>query len=278
MAKEVEIQTLQDRVPVMRPHSNLWMWVVCILILCFAAGTIFIIIIGLDPQITHPEEVDVVLYEYQSSPGVTVTSRLPRHLAQIHGVRKYMSWVRKIYVLSAVQDGFDESLGVTFVQFSGDLPSAFAYMPQIPEIAEHAIFLGDMTFPCRIVSKSFFYSVSGPRVFNIFRDQSEVDFFQSYLELPTMPVAVLSLKEMGHSPSWQDTVFSEVTEEKIVLYNEMNRDVMINGAMTANAQKQFKILTKYPPVFVTFHVNANQVERETANALIVSYLETAYVV
>lgn len=258
-----------------KDRNTVWLWVFTILIILFGVGSIIFIVLGLQPQSTVPDVVCVVLYEHQVN-GISDVSRATRHLAQIHAVQKYMTWVKSIFVLSANKSGLDEVLHVTFVPFVGTSEEAFKYMPNIPGITPHAIYLDDRTLPLRNIRKSYFFSTSAPRLFNIFHEQSELDFFENYLELPTMPCLVTDLEKLKLAPDWKSLVFREISEEKIVLFNAMNTDVMIVGNLIDNANNQFSVILKKPPLFITFHVNQAQSAEDqlAANNVIANFLLT----
>lgn len=258
-----------------KKKNLIWLWVFSILIILFGVGSIVFIVLSLQPVGDVPDEVCIVLYEYQIN-GIPVVERSTRHLAQIHAVQKYMTWVSKIFILSADKNGMDDTLKATFVPFTGSAAEAFQYMPQIPGITSHAIFLDDRTIPLREVKKAYFYSMTAPRMFNIFHEQSELNFFANYLELPTLPCLVTDLEKVKLASDWQSLMFREISEEKIVLFNNMNMDVMILGNLVDNATNQFNIILKKPPLFITFHVNPNQTpENQTAaNNIIANFLLT----
>lgn len=237
-------------------------WVFCALTVIFGIGSIVFIVLGLINTSNQSHVVDVVLYEHQSPAGEVTASRMSRHIMQSYYVHKHMKWINKIYVLSASKEGYDNILDVTFVPFKGLVEDAFLYMCKIPNVSEFAMFLSDMTFPFREVRKSYMYTMSNHRIFNVFRDEREVAFFKNYLELPTLPVMVVHMSTLAKSENWMDLVFRESTEEKITLFNEMNRDVMIYGNSVNNAQNQFSLLKRHPPLFATFHANPNQSQKE----------------
>jgi len=224
----------------------------------------------------------VVLYEN------TDPSRMSRHISQAKAVHKYMGWVKTIYVLSSTQSGEDAALGVTFVSFTGTMIQAFEFMPDIVGISDNAIFLSDMTIPFRNVEKGFMFYDSRPRMFNIFREQSEVNFFQNYFEAPvngisgedTMPTLVTDLVKLKEEPqTWQDLVFREVTEERVTLRDDLNRDIFVVSTMLPNAEKQFDKLTNNRPLFATFHVSVNTTvdpDPAASNARIQTFLTTEF--
>lgn len=249
-----------------------WIWIFVALTLVFVAGTIVVVILSLEQtRASVPEKIDVVIYEQP-----TVASRMSRHIYQARAVQQYMQWTNNIYVLSSTQDGYDDILRVTFIPFNGTLSEAFEYMPQIPNIMNHAIFLSDMTLPFRVVHKNYFFSNGYPRIFNIFREQSEVDFFTDYLELPTMPILATDIAKLRESGNWQSLVFREVTEERVVLRGDMQRDIFIVSSMPDNTQDQFDQLLENRPLFVTFHVSPKDVDPDTSNNLIADFLLTQF--
>jgi hypothetical protein len=250
-----------------------WFWLFMFLIVLFSVAIIVIIIVAMEQTKQNlPKNIDVVLYERPNEP-----TRLSRHIWQARAVHKYMNWVKRVFVLSPTQSGEDVGLGVTFVPFSGTLSEAFEFMPDIPDIGENAIFLSDMTLPFREVRKEFMFFESNPRMFNIFREQAEVSFFASYLELPTMPTLVTDLVKLKEPPqTWTDLVFREVTEESVTLRTEMNRDVFVVSSMMANSEKQFDKLTDNRPLFATFHVSTADPNPDASNQLLNTFLATEF--
>ncbi len=261
-----------------------WFWIFCLFIILFSVGTIVIIALALQDSGLVDSDIDVVLYSYQpptqttaqttaltTSQKAAAVAREPRHVAQIHAVRKYMPWVKNIFVLrpsSTTTTTADiETNGATLVPFVGTDDEAFAYMPHIPTISNYAMFLGDYTFPLRTIKKSYLFTQGKRRMFNVFREQSEMEFFKDYLESSnTMPCLVTDLQLLKSSQSWTDMIFREITEEKVVLSNDMNRDMMISGRMPTNIETQLQLVSNSQPHFVTFHVNNNQASSEIQSA------------
>ena len=266
--KQSSAQSLEEK-----RWTKRWIWLFLFLIVLFALATIIIIIVAMEQTKQNlPKNIDVVIYERPNDPN-----RLSRHIWQARAVHKYMNWIRRVFVLSSTQTGEDEILKVTFVPFSGTLTEAFEFMPDIPDISKNAIFLSDMTFPFREVRKEFMFFDSNPRMFNIFREQSEVNFFTSYLELPTMPTLVTDLVKLKEPPqTWTDLVFREVTEERVTLRSELNRDVFVVSSMVTNAEKQFNKLTENSPLFATFHVSPTDPDPDTSNRLLNTFLGTEF--
>jgi hypothetical protein len=269
----MELKSVDHAAELKTKHAiSKWLWIFVALTLVFVVGTIVIVVLSLEQTNTSiPAKIDVVIYERP-----TVASRMSRHIFQSRAVYQYMPWTNHIYVLSATQDGFDDVLNVTFVPFNGTLSEAFEYMPSIPNIMSHAIFLSDMTLPFRNVQKSYFFANGAPRIFNIFREQSEVDFFTDYLELPTMPTLVTDLEKLREAGNWQDLVFREVTEERVVLRGDMNRDIFIISSMPDNTQDQFSKLVEIRPLFITFHVSPKDTDPDTSNNLIADFLSNQF--
>lgn len=250
-----------------------WTWIIVALCLAFAIVTVVIVVIALEPSSTDvPEELDVVLYQ---SPQ---PSRLVRYVPQSKAVWKHMPWVRKIFVLSQYANpGWDPVLNVQVVPFTGTETEAFEFMPLVPEIASHALFLSDRTLPFRAVKKSYLFYQTRPRMFNVFRDQAEVNFLASYLELPTLPVLATDLSKLNEVPrTWQDLVFREMTEERVVSREDMNRDVFVASTLLSNSQKQFDKLVSAPPLFATFHLHPNDPDVITANQTLTTFLSQQF--
>lgn len=255
-----------------------WIWIFILFLLLFLVGSIVIVIIAIEEGgQTLPEKIDVVLFIRPGS-STPLTLRAARYKTQARAVQKYMPWVNKIWVLSPTHaSGEDADLGVTYVNVNKDtVAGAFEYMPSITDIAEYAIFLSDQTYPFRPVKKSFLFFDSRPRMFNIFREQSEVNLLQEYLE-DTMPTLVTEIKKLNKDPkTWQKLVFREITSNRVVLRNDMNRDILMDGGMTDNLEDQFTQLTNNRPLFATFHSGIADTAPTTSNTLLNSFLDKTF--
>lgn len=247
-----------------------WMWVFLFLIVAFLGGIVAVVIVAVEEfHAELPEHIDVVLYERPNEP-----LRQSRHLAQIRLVQQHMPWVHQVFVLSPTRSGPDPESQVIYVHFSGTLDEAFEYMADIPNVSNYALFLSDQTMPFREVKKTFLFNGTVPRMFNIFREESEVQFFAPYLEttLPCLATNMVKLKEPPQS--WRDLVFREVTEERLTLRNDLNRDIMVVSSMAQNAHAQFQHLVDVPPLFATFHVGPSDPDPNYSYQLLNEFLET----
>ncbi len=246
-------------------------WVFIFFIVLFAAATVTIVIIAVEQTNSSlPEKIDVVIYRPPSGEA----SRLERYKHQARAVRENMNWVNQVFVLSASPvEGSD----FEHVPFEGTHEEAFEFMPSVPNVQQYAVFLGDRTIPVSGIKKGYLFHLDRPRIANIFRNQSEVNLFEQYLELPTMPLFVADMNKLAEEPrTWTDLVFREVTEERIVLRSDMNRDVFVISTMLANANKQFDNLETLPPLFATFHVPTANNDLKVANDRLLEYLENAF--
>ena len=265
LTKEAETELTNQR----------WGWIFVALILAFASASIVIIVLALESSGSClPDTIDVVIYQSNNA------ARMSRYIAQVKAVHKYMTWVNRVFILSANMSTMEDTvLNASVIHFPGASASeAFEFMPDIPGISAHAIFLSDMTMPFRDVSKTFMFYQDRPRIFNIFREQSEVNFFANYLELPTMPVLATDLHKLKEPPqTWTDLVFRMVTEERIVNREDMNRDIYVVSTMANNVQLQFDKLLSSPPLFATFHINAtNDPNPILSNNLLAVFLEQQF--
>lgn len=259
-----------------------WVWIFVAFIVMFTVGTIVIVVVALEQKSENlPDKIDVVLYQNNTSrmdslPDLTDAARASRYVTQARAVRRLMEWVDQVFLLTP--DGSISNSEFTTVEFKGTMQQAFEFMPDIPGIADHAIFLSDMTFPFRKTEKEFMFYNARPRLFNIFREQSEVDFFQNYMELPTLPTLVTNLIKLKEPPqTWQDLVFREVTEDRIMLRDDMNRDIFVVGDMLPNAEKQFDKLVNNRPLFATFHITGSTDKaQQAANIALKTFLELQF--
>lgn len=252
--------------------DRVWLGIVIFLILGFLAGVITLLVLSLQySSHTDVGDIDVVLYQNNDD------TRSQRTLPQIHAILQNMPWVNNIFVLTSREPDPAITSLATHVAFTGNHEEAFEYMPDIPGIAAHTIFLDDRTFPFRTTKTSYMYSQDNPRIFNVFREQSEVIFFQQYVELPTLPTLVVDLAKLKEHPqTWRDLVFREVTEERIALKADMNRDVFVLSTMANNATSQFTQLDNNPPLFATFHVPDTDPNVAAANKQLNAYLTQTF--
>lgn len=257
-------------VPTTRPR---WIFVlVCFLIILFAVGTMVVVIISLEPPVQYKSQVDVVLFQ-DADP-----IRSKRTPFQIRSVHEHMPWVHRVFVASALTTTSreDTALKATFVPFSGTREEAFLTPTVLNELSETVMFLSDQTIPMRAVKQSYLYSGRYLRLFNVFREQSEVNVLEPYYELPTMPVGCIPRDLLqSTNANWQHVVFRLVTEERVVIFPSLNRDVLLSGDDHKNAEGQLKMLTASPPYFATFHIHRDLKPeyQESANQWINQYLE-----
>lgn len=224
-------------------------------------GIVIIIIIAQKENHDRlPDKIDVVIFE--NSRG--------RHELQILAVQKHMTFINHIHVLHPTRN--DKGEMVSYHEFHGNIDTAFDEIPNLTNISGHAMFLSDNIFPLQKIKKTYLYHGDRSRIFNLFMEQSEVNFFEEYLEtvLATFVVDVASIKE---TDTYKQFIFKISTEKSVVLRNDMSRDILINSEMPTNAEVQFKLLLSKKPLFATFHVSGNI---EKANQKLINLLKTEF--
>jgi len=247
-----------------------WLWILSLVFLVFMLATLAVVVVAVTGNGSSlPKKIDVVLFDR----GAGVVK------AQIKAVQTYMKWCNALYVLSTTQNEVKD--GVTYVKIdSTDLNTAFLAIESLDGIAEHALFLADYTLPFRTVLKQYLFYNDRPRLFNYFRDYTE-EIFVTHMDfpvetLPTMVLNVATLKEVKDKTQLSATetvnryIFRAITEERIVVRNDMNREIYIDGSMEDNATIQFDKLKSQPPVFATFFPKPN------AKSLLVTKLNTCF--
>ncbi len=234
-----------------RRETSYWTWFAFFIIFALIITIIVITIVGIEQAAAElPDKIDVVLYNQPD-----VAHRKDRYIYQARAIKKYMGFVNKVYVLNSGKTGDNTDLDVTFVDFTGTEAEAFQHMNNISGISEHAIFFSDYTLPMFTVYKTnLFAGGAKPRLFNYFRDAAEVGFYSSYLET-TLPAFVGKMSTLGETTTWQDYLFRETTEERVVLRNDFVKDVFVVSSMTQNSDLQFKNIKDYRPLFTTFHIS-----------------------
>lgn len=253
-------------------------WVFALLFFAFFIGIIVIMIVAIENSKQDlPDNIDVVLFQDSD----TIRSKRTEYLAK--AMDKYMGFAKNVFVLSSTTPaGRNDALGVTFVKFTPDpdatfsvnLVKAFESIPNIPNISDHAIFLTDQTVPFQKVYKTYLFYDNHPRLFNFFRNASVKRFFENYFEnsendstfsidfskgYDTIPAFVFQVDVLKTVKTLQTLLFREVTEQRLVLREDLNRDVFVNGGMLDNAAKQFKKVEDDEPLFVTFHMSGDKV-------------------
>lgn len=231
-----------------------WMWILGVVFMVFLITSIAVVVIAVTGNSSSlPKKIDIVLFD--RGQGVLAP--------QLKAVKKYMLWVNTIYVLSTTADNGTVD-GVTYVKFaSADQNAAFLAIESIDGISDHALFLADYTFPCRKVLKQYLFYGDRPRLFNYFRDYAEEVFIADLgFQINTLATLVLNiplLKEIKDETklSAAETVnrylFRATTEERVVVRNDMNREIYIDATIADNVTAQFAKLKSAPPVFATFH-------------------------
>lgn len=237
-----------------------WMWISISLVIVFLVAALVIVVIATTGQSTQlPKDIDVILLDRNR--GLLK--------AQLKAVKKYMGWCKRIRVMSLTESG--EIDGVTYTKLpaveasQSVLDVAFIATASVDGISDHAIFLADYAIPFRSVPKSYLFYGTRPRLFNYFRDTAEEVFFTSILKydlgtLPTFVYHTPTVKLVNDdsklatvSAKINQFIFQSVTEERVVVRNDMNREIFIDATLTDNADIQFAKLGSVAPVFATFH-------------------------
>jgi hypothetical protein len=265
-----------------------------IIIMVLLLGTAGVMLAALITRDAHiPDDIDVVLYESSESDPAMDTprdgkSRIP---ALIAAVRKNMSWVRRIYVMTSDDrsDWVDTDTVKYVKEYDGDLTQAFLNAPNLTGIADHCIFLGDNTFPMCKIEKTYLYSGEKRRMFNVMRDYAQETYFSSYLEttMPTLVQDTTVLKKftadgIDTNADYKPYMVRETFEDHIVLWGNhrlLVRDVLINGdsILAESADFQLKEVVDDPPLFAVFHVSGDDdASRIRANTLVFSTLNTEF--
>ena len=216
-----------------------------------------------------PKDIDVVLVDRS---GVLARGGGAEQVALVD---KNMAFRRNIYIMSDAPTGpastFKEK-NVFFSNFASpvstdpfvSLRDYYLGMGSIVGIAEHAIFLGDTTFPYRKMDKTILFDGDRPRLFNFFKPTEYTSFFAPFLN-ETLPSFVQDtalftrLRAVSASDRLQELLLLERTERGYTIHNCFNRDVMLNGglAFAVNRALQFDELKSNKPVFATFHISGD---------------------
>jgi hypothetical protein len=229
-----------------RTAEQVWSQAAIFFILLFIAGSLFIIIYALSSNGNDlPENIDVVLLD----------QRRDRERGQANAVLKYMPWVNNIWVLSPEHDGVKN--GLTYISFNGTQAEAFQKIPDIPGIADHAIFLSDQTIPCAEVHKTYLFKGSRPRVFNVLENPAVTALFADQRET-IEPTIVAAVDTIDISTDTNDYVRRASITEVVSVNNSMKRDIYFYDVNLTEVQ--LKNLEDDPPLFATLHVTGSDAD------------------
>ncbi len=268
-----------------QPMSYSWMFAIVVVLIILFIATITVVAVSVSQyDASLPTDIDIVLIE--SSNGIL--------LPQATAIDNNMNFRRNIYVLTNIEGRVNGpatlgTIGNIFYIVTGDLDLHESFLSQnqirgianVPDIAPHAMFLADYTVPFQFIQKSFLFYGNRPRMFNIFRDTAETTFLASYFTytVPTLVENIALLDELGPTATLHDYVLFEISQERVVLRNDFNRDIFVNASNAAhvtNTTKQYAELDSTPPLFATFHITGTN--QATANESLVAFLNSEFVV
>jgi uncharacterized integral membrane protein len=269
-----------------QPMTYSWMFAIVVILIILFIATITVVAVSVSQYgASLPADVDIVLIE--SANGIL----LPQAVAIDHN----MNFRRNIYILTNIAGRVNgpatlNNIANIFYVVTGvlDLNESFLFQNQIrgianvPDIAPHAIFLADYTVPFQFIEKSFLFYGNRPRMFNIFRDTAETTFLASYFTytVPTLVASIALLDEIGGvTGTVNDFVLFEISQERVVLRNDFNRDIFVNAsnaAQVTNTTKQYSELDSINPLFATFHVTGTN--QTTANESLAAFLTAEFLV
>lgn len=231
----------------MNEAEKAWTYAFVFFILLFLGAAVAIIVIalmGTDNDL--PKVIDVVLLDQNRG----------REVGMRKAINKYMPWVNKIYVLSPNKSGDHDEM--TYVTFNGTQSAAFQAIPNIRFIAEHVIFFGDQTIPCRNIPKTYLFNGVRPRVFNVLESKAVTDFFAAHAE-DIEPTMVADIDIIRKSQTTTGYIMRSALTEIVAVTNQFKRDVYFRGDWDDwddVADTQLNQLRTFPPLFVTFHLRS----------------------
>ena len=236
-----------------------------------------------------PDKIDVVVIVREGGLGIDKQ--------QIKAIDEHLSFRNNIFVLSDQETAdLSKEYKVNHVynfkfqptgndsilhQYFMAVPTIQNQKKIIPNIAPNFMFLSDQTVPMRKLHKSAMFRESKPRMFNVFRDKAETDYFLEYFT-PTVPTLSQTLDMYNdlpkditdHKKEVERIILREITENGAVLRADMNLDVFINSEMETNSNKQLTNLTKHEPLFATFHISGSNLEN--AKNKMITYLKSRF--
>lgn len=264
----------------MKDLSKRWIWVFTILTALMLGGTIAILVLAAYDTENLPDHIDVVLFQRSTLPR-------DRFIHQAKAVRKNMEFIERIYVLHPDPGKHlthDESLNLTYVHLETDnAQEAFmkaADMYSNEELDDrHIIFLSDQTLPWSTIHKTYLFSGDQARMFSAFRNAAVTTTFIDYFESQTTSETAVLVEEASLIRSsdndYTKYLFRASTEQRVILRNDLSRDIFAKSNMQDNFNTQATELDESPPLFVTFHVTGSvDLSYHDANRWINDYLST----
>lgn len=267
----------------MKDLSKNWIWTFTILTALMLGGTIAILILAAYDTENLPDHIDVVLFQRSTLPR-------DRFLHQARAIRKNMEFVERIYVLHPDPNRHktrDDHLDLTYIHLETDnAREAFmkaADMYDVNELEErHIIFLSDQTLPWSAIQKTYLFSGEQARMFSAFRNATVTSTFVDYFESQTTSETAVLVEEASlirsSSNDYTKYLFRSSTEQRVILRNDLSRDIFAKSDMDDNFKLQVEKLEESPPLFITFHVTASvETSYHDANRWINDYLQSKLV-
>ena len=263
----------------MKDLSKRWIWVFSILTALMLGGTIAILVLAAYDTENLPDHIDVVLFQRSTLPR-------DRFMHQARAVRKHMEFVERIYVLHPDPNRnvtHDDTLDITYIHLETDnareafMKSADMYNEDDVD-TRHIIFLSDQTIPWSTIHKTYLFSGKQARMFSAFRNAAVTNIFVDYFESQTTSETAVLVEEASLIRSsdndYTKYLFRSSTEQRVILRNDLSRDIFAKSSMQENFNAQIEELDKSPPLFVTFHVTGGgDLRYHEANRWINDYLD-----
>lgn len=265
------------------PTNYGWMALFVVFLFILVIATAVVIAVSVSQQSSNlPQEIDVIIVDRD------------RGLAQpqVNAINSNMAFRRNIYILGphatgAADADFPNVTNVFYVNFVPVDPVSptvldeyFLAVQSIAGVANHAVFLADQTVPFRWIDKAYMFYGTRPRMFNIFRDTAETTFLAPYFNYtcPALVEDVSIFARLPDPPTVQNFVLFEISQARVTLRNDFNRDIFVNADNTqliANYNQQFSELVNNTPLFATFHVTGT--DQTFANAALAVFLSAQFV-
>lgn len=264
MPRRTPYGNLMDEVDEPLTPGAMLIGLVFLIALVIATG----VVIGLalsQKETTLPSPIDIVVYETPES--------VPVLEPQLTAIVQNMPFRNNIYILTSnparangpanltnISQAFFARVTLTGTTQEEVVREFFNFIPQlkdlsnVPNIADHFLFLGNQTVPFRTINTSTLFYNKRPRAFNVFRDTAEVTTLSPFFTY-TAPCFVAQTKFAG--VSIENFLLLSISQDRIVLRNDFMRDIFVNqdtGELQNNYNIQFSELVRKSPLFASFHV------------------------
>lgn len=185
-----------------------------------------------------------------------------RYKAQVQAIQNNMKWLTDIHVIST-NTSIDEFQGLgnldVFYHTNPLIMSqldAYAHIANIEGVQDKFIFFSDMTFPFTTIKKTYLFSRSHPRVFNLPNNDNERRIFPDKVE-ELIACYVTDLEDVKTYLMYSNVIYAKLVTDVLFSYEGINKEVLLYGDLPDIIDDQFNLLERKSHYFITFHCSGD---------------------